>query len=492
MTHNAFADATVGNTYGNIVSDVGNATCDVTANHIALDKYSDVASIYMDNADPMVVGTTGIIDAVMDEPASAWSTAILESAVHSTFVDGTAGGIAADDTTLDVENKIAANDTAYGTAVNDAAANDAHANDATANDAAAFNGVAANGAAANGTTANSTAANGAAANGAAENGAAANGTTANGTTTNCAAANADITNDAASIAAANSTAANDIADDTTYGTAANGSNPTALDSTAYCGMACTVTNDAVSDDAATHDTANLMDCAASGRAAVDSTTDKVEIGGNLGGESNLYSDDDGDSDGEDASDRDRVYTQQRRAYRHGNKRFKHGVRSECTHVCAITGCTVTAYLDIAHITPHHQTWNNEISDGVPLKVDFHRVFDNNTTPESPKPPLLSIYPCKHTKKYWIVLSKELREDPSGCFKGLLGKALWDFNPALAQEMWTKEERKNNFWRHYRNFKKYHGDEPLRMFPPNKQTKKKIIKQKTTTKKKKKKTGNLLP
>ncbi|WP_321960056.1 HNH endonuclease signature motif containing protein [Paraburkholderia sp. J7] len=49
----------------------------------------------------------------------------------------------------------------------------------------------------------------------------------------------------------------------------------------------------------------------------------------------------------------------------------HGVR------CKVTGCTVDALLEAAHLVNHSwQDGDNSRDDGIPLRVDIHRAYDN--------------------------------------------------------------------------------------------------------------------
>jgi predicted restriction endonuclease len=44
--------------------------------------------------------------------------------------------------------------------------------------------------------------------------------------------------------------------------------------------------------------------------------------------------------------------------------------------CAVTGCRIESVLDAAHIVPHSKTRNNDITNGLILRVDIHRLFDD--------------------------------------------------------------------------------------------------------------------
>lgn len=43
--------------------------------------------------------------------------------------------------------------------------------------------------------------------------------------------------------------------------------------------------------------------------------------------------------------------------------------------CCITGCTVDTLLEAAHIIPYRGDQTNDVTNGLLLRVDLHRLFD---------------------------------------------------------------------------------------------------------------------
>lgn len=43
--------------------------------------------------------------------------------------------------------------------------------------------------------------------------------------------------------------------------------------------------------------------------------------------------------------------------------------------CAVTGCTVEAVLEAAHISPYRGDHTNDVTNGLLLRADIHTMFD---------------------------------------------------------------------------------------------------------------------
>lgn len=61
--------------------------------------------------------------------------------------------------------------------------------------------------------------------------------------------------------------------------------------------------------------------------------------------------------------------------RKGQSAFRRGVMGAYGETCAITGCDATEALDAAHITPYRGEQTNDVTNGLLLRADVHRLFD---------------------------------------------------------------------------------------------------------------------
>lgn len=61
--------------------------------------------------------------------------------------------------------------------------------------------------------------------------------------------------------------------------------------------------------------------------------------------------------------------------RRGQRKFRDALLKAYGRKCAITGCTVTAILEAAHIRPYMGSHTNVTSNGLLLRADLHTLFD---------------------------------------------------------------------------------------------------------------------
>jgi predicted restriction endonuclease len=64
-----------------------------------------------------------------------------------------------------------------------------------------------------------------------------------------------------------------------------------------------------------------------------------------------------------------------RAVRHEQSSFRDKVLERCGYRCVLTGCSVQATLEAAHLPGRDWRLHNEAEDGIALRVDIHRLFD---------------------------------------------------------------------------------------------------------------------
>ena len=63
--------------------------------------------------------------------------------------------------------------------------------------------------------------------------------------------------------------------------------------------------------------------------------------------------------------------------RPGQREFRNAVMAACESRCVITGTDFEPALEAAHIIPVNERGNDDVSNGLCLRVDIHRLFDRN-------------------------------------------------------------------------------------------------------------------
>lgn len=66
----------------------------------------------------------------------------------------------------------------------------------------------------------------------------------------------------------------------------------------------------------------------------------------------------------------------------GQGAFRASVTSVYQHRCALTGERTLPILDAAHIRPYDQGGEHEVTNGLLLRTDIHRLFDKVTRPSA--------------------------------------------------------------------------------------------------------------
>jgi hypothetical protein len=61
--------------------------------------------------------------------------------------------------------------------------------------------------------------------------------------------------------------------------------------------------------------------------------------------------------------------------RPGADEFRNRVLQEYSNRCAVSGTTSTQALEVAHIVPYYGPESDDVQNGIPLRVDIHRLFD---------------------------------------------------------------------------------------------------------------------
>ncbi len=85
--------------------------------------------------------------------------------------------------------------------------------------------------------------------------------------------------------------------------------------------------------------------------------------------------------------------------RRGQAKFRKSVIEAYTGVCAITGCTLQAILEAAHIHPYLGEQTNVVSNGLLLRSDIHTLFDLGLISVEPETFIVRISPELQESEY---------------------------------------------------------------------------------------------
>jgi uncharacterized protein YjbI with pentapeptide repeats len=101
-----------------------------------------------------------------------------------------------------------------------------------------------------------------------------------------------------------------------------------------------------------------------------------------------------------------------RAGRQGQPKFRADIFGAYQKRCAITGCTIEAVLEAAHIYPHCLTRNNKISNGILLRRDLHELFDRDLLKIDPVTRQVILDPSIQEAKDYCFLNGKVADPPS--------------------------------------------------------------------------------
>lgn len=94
--------------------------------------------------------------------------------------------------------------------------------------------------------------------------------------------------------------------------------------------------------------------------------------------------------------------------RPGQKKFKHQLMKAYGGCCSITGCSVEAVLNAAHIIPYLGTKTDHPSNGLLLRVDIHKLFDIHYLSINPKTNRVEMAEVLKNTVYWELRGQLLR------------------------------------------------------------------------------------
>ena len=96
-----------------------------------------------------------------------------------------------------------------------------------------------------------------------------------------------------------------------------------------------------------------------------------------------------------------------RTIRDGQARFRNMLLSHYGCMCMVTGEKLDAVIEAAHISPYDGNKSNDISNGLLLRVDIHRLFDKNLLAIEPNSLTIHLHPSLEGTSYTNFHGKKL-------------------------------------------------------------------------------------
>lgn len=94
--------------------------------------------------------------------------------------------------------------------------------------------------------------------------------------------------------------------------------------------------------------------------------------------------------------------------RRGQPAFRNALMEAYGGACAISGCTVRAVLEAAHILPYRGPHTNEVSNGLLLRADLHTLFDLGLISIDPETFRVLVAPSMDESEYASLTGRRLR------------------------------------------------------------------------------------
>lgn len=96
------------------------------------------------------------------------------------------------------------------------------------------------------------------------------------------------------------------------------------------------------------------------------------------------------------------------ALRQGQPAFRRQLLNAYSGMCAVSGCSISAVLEAAHISPYRGTHTNHINNGILLRTDLHTLFDLGLLRIEPGTYIVSIASALRNSEYYQFHGKRLR------------------------------------------------------------------------------------
>jgi hypothetical protein len=96
------------------------------------------------------------------------------------------------------------------------------------------------------------------------------------------------------------------------------------------------------------------------------------------------------------------------AVRRGQPAFRRQVMEAYGGACGVSGCTTSAVLEAAHISPYRGAHTNHVCNGVLLRADLHTLFDLGLLAIEPDTHIVRVASSLHTSEYFEYHGVSLR------------------------------------------------------------------------------------
>lgn len=118
-------------------------------------------------------------------------------------------------------------------------------------------------------------------------------------------------------------------------------------------------------------------------------------------------------------------TKAERSVRQGQERFRRELFSVYGASCAISGCRVETALEAAHLHSYTGPKSNHVSNGIVLRADIHKLFDNYSLTIHPKALKVVVRPTLKDTEYWRFNRRKLQFEKMG--KSRFSQAMLEFH-----------------------------------------------------------------
>ncbi|MBN3826803.1 HNH endonuclease [Burkholderia sp. Ac-20384] len=100
--------------------------------------------------------------------------------------------------------------------------------------------------------------------------------------------------------------------------------------------------------------------------------------------------------------------------REGQPKFRRALLDEYSGACVITGCNVEALLEAAHIMPYRGAHTNDVTNGLLLRADLHKLFDLHMFRIDPRAHTVHFCAALKASEYGCYEGRRLRQPRSQC------------------------------------------------------------------------------
>ena len=110
--------------------------------------------------------------------------------------------------------------------------------------------------------------------------------------------------------------------------------------------------------------------------------------------------------------------------RRGQRSFREALLMAYSGACAITGCTIPAILEAAHVHPYKGDHTNVVSNGLLLRADVHTLFDLGLVAIEPQTLIIRVSPALARTEYADLDGRALRPTTDALQRVSAGALEW--------------------------------------------------------------------